>query len=40
MESWEERRKRLEHGIQEHIELEAQENIEAGIAPLEGGRQL
>ena len=34
MENWEER-KRLEHGIQEHIDLKAQENIEPGIAPLE-----
>ena len=35
MESWEERRKRLEHEMQEHIDLESQQNIAAGMAPLE-----
>jgi putative ABC transport system permease protein len=35
MESWEERRKRLEDEMQEHIELETQENIESGMPPRE-----
>jgi putative ABC transport system permease protein len=35
MESWERRRKRLEDEMQEHIDLETQENIDAGMAPLE-----
>ena len=35
MESWEERRNRLEHEKQEHIDQETQENITAGMAPLE-----
>lgn len=35
MESWEERRQRLEDEMQEHIDLETQENIEAGMAPQE-----
>jgi hypothetical protein len=39
MGSWEERRKRLKQEMQEHTDMEMQENIEAGIAPLEAGRQ-
>src|SRR5260370_26744366 len=35
MEAWETRRKRLEDEMQAHIDLEAQENVEAGMAPLE-----
>jgi hypothetical protein len=35
MEGWEERRKRLEGEMQEHIDLETQENIEAGMPLLE-----
>jgi putative ABC transport system permease protein len=35
MKQWETRRKRLEDEMQEHIELETQENIEAGMSPLE-----
>src|SRR3984885_10922103 len=35
MEAWEARRKRLEDEMQEHIDLETQENIEAGMSPLE-----
>src|SRR5260221_8143141 len=35
MEAWETRRKRLEDEMQAHIDLETQENIEAGMAPLE-----
>ena len=35
MKQWEARRKRLEDEMQEHIELETQENIEAGMSPLE-----
>jgi putative ABC transport system permease protein len=35
MESWEDRKKRLEHEMQEHVDLETQENLEAGMAPLE-----
>ena len=38
MESWERRRKRLEDEMQEHIDLETQENIDAGMAPLEARR--
>ena len=34
-EAWEERRKRLEDEMQEHIDLETQENIDAGMSPLE-----
>jgi putative ABC transport system permease protein len=35
MQEWESRRKRLEDEMQEHIDLETQENIEAGMSPLE-----
>ena len=35
MKRWEARRKRLEDEMQEHIELETQENIEAGMSPLD-----
>ena len=35
MEAWQARRKRLEDEMQAHIDLETQENIEAGMAPLE-----
>jgi predicted permease len=35
MKQWETRRKRLEDEMQEHIDLETQENIEAGMSPLE-----
>ena len=35
MKSWEERRKLLEDEMQEHIDLETQENIEAGMSPLQ-----
>jgi predicted permease len=35
MKQWETRRKRLEDEMQEHVELETQENIEAGMSPLE-----
>jgi predicted permease len=35
MESREDRKKRLEHEMQEHVDLETQENLEAGMAPLE-----
>jgi putative ABC transport system permease protein len=35
MESWEERRKRLEDEMQQHIDLETQENIEAGMSRVE-----
>src|SRR5260221_12277947 len=35
MEAWETRRKRLEDEMQAHIDLETQENVEAGMAPLE-----
>ncbi|MGC2299927.1 MAG: ABC transporter permease, partial [Acidobacteriaceae bacterium] len=35
MNEWEFRRKRLEDEMQEHIDLETQENIEAGMPPLE-----
>jgi putative ABC transport system permease protein len=35
MEAWEERKKRLEDEMGAHIDLETQENIEAGMAPLE-----
>jgi putative ABC transport system permease protein len=35
MKRWEARRKRLEDEMQEHIDFETQENIEAGMSPLE-----
>src|ERR1700691_3188601 len=35
MKEWDSRRKRLEDEMQEHIDLETQENIEAGMSPLE-----
>jgi putative ABC transport system permease protein len=35
MKRWEARRKRLEDEMQEHIDLETKENIEAGMSPLE-----
>jgi len=35
MKQWETRRKRLEDEMQEHIDLETKENIEAGMSPLE-----
>jgi len=35
MEAWETPRKRLEDEMQAHIDLETQENVEAGMAPLE-----
>jgi putative ABC transport system permease protein len=35
MNSWESRRERLEAEMQAHIDLETQENIEAGMSPLE-----
>ena len=35
MKGWEHRRRRLEDEMQEHIDLEAQENIEAGMRPAE-----
>ncbi|MGB9031447.1 MAG: ABC transporter permease, partial [Acidobacteriaceae bacterium] len=38
MKQWETRRKRLEDEMQEHIELETRENIEAGMPPLEARR--
>lgn len=38
MKRWEARRERLESEMQAHIELESQENIDAGMSPL-GARQ-
>ena len=35
MNQWETRRKRLEDEMQEHIDLETKENIEAGMSPVE-----
>ena len=35
MKQWESRRKRLEDEMQEHIDLETQENLEAGMSPQE-----
>jgi hypothetical protein len=35
MKRWEARRERLESEMQAHIELETQENIDAGMSPLE-----
>jgi putative ABC transport system permease protein len=35
MERWEDRRRRLEDEMQEHIDLETRENLEAGMTPLE-----
>jgi len=35
MKNWEARRKRLEEEMREHVELETQENIEAGLSPPE-----
>lgn len=38
MERWEDRRKRLEDEMQGHIDLETQENMEAGMSPAEARR--
>ncbi|HEY6447641.1 MAG TPA: ABC transporter permease [Acidobacteriaceae bacterium] len=35
MDRWEDRRKRLEDEMQQHIDLEAQENMDAGMSPAE-----
>ena len=35
MKQWEASRKRLEDEMREHIDLETQENIEAGMSPLD-----